>query len=134
MTLVLIRKELLARSPETLPTMLNYNTHAGKGSRFNTPPTFGIYFIGLVTKWIEAQGALAAMAETNAAKAKVLYDAIDGIDLYQGTVQPESRSHMNVTFKLTDESPPRPRPAGCTASRATAAWAGSGPRSTTPCR
>ena len=103
-TLVIMRKSLLERSPKSLPTMLNYNTHVEKGSRFNTPPTFGIYFIGLVTQWIEAQGGLAAMDERNQAKAQQLYDAIDGIDLYQGTVQPESRSLMNVTFKLTDAS------------------------------
>lgn len=103
-TLVLMRKPLLERSTKSLPTMLNYKTHADKGSLYNTPPTFGIYIIGLVTKWIEAGGGLSAMAARNEAKAAKLYEAIDGVELYEGTVQPESRSHMNVTFRLTDAS------------------------------
>jgi phosphoserine aminotransferase len=104
LTLVLMRKSLLERSDSGLPTMLNYNTHVEKGSMFNTPPTFGIYVVGLVAKWIEAQGGLESMAARNQAKAKTLYDAIDGLDLYRGAAQVDSRSLMNVTFRLTDEA------------------------------
>jgi phosphoserine aminotransferase len=102
-TLVLIRKELLARSSDSLPTMIDYRTHATKGSRFNTPPTFPIYVLGLVAKWLEGQGGLAGMAERNERKAAKLYAAIDELDLYTGAVQTESRSLMNVTYKLTRE-------------------------------
>jgi phosphoserine aminotransferase len=102
-TLVLIRKALLERSPASLPTMLNYNTHAAKGSRFNTPPVFPIYVVGLVAKWLEDRGGLAAVEEVNARKAAKLYAAIDGLDLYSGAVEEDSRSLMNVTFRLTKE-------------------------------
>lgn len=102
-TLVLIRDELLERSPESLPTMINYNTHAQKGSCFNTPPVFPIYVVGLVAKWVEQQGGLAAMAGRNEAKAGKLYAMIDGNDLYRGHAQEGSRSLMNVTFRLTRE-------------------------------
>lgn len=103
-TLVLIRKALLERSPKSLPTMYNYNTHAAKDSRYNTPPVFPIYVVGLVAKWLERQGGLKAMAEINARKAKKLYDAIDGMDLYRGAVKTCCRSQMNVTFRLTNEA------------------------------
>ena len=101
-TLVLIRKELLERSPKTLPTMLNYQTHAKKDSAYNTPPTFPIYMVGLVAKWIEAQGGLAAMERRNAAQAEKLYACIDAHDLYLGHAQPADRSHMNVVFNLAE--------------------------------
>jgi phosphoserine aminotransferase len=99
--LVLIRKELLKRSSDSLPTMLDYRTHATKGSRFNTPPTFPIYVVGLVTKWLEEQGGLTGMAERNQRKAAKLYAAIDDLGLYAGAVQEDSRSLMNVTFRLS---------------------------------
>ncbi len=103
LTLVLMRKELLKRSPDSLPTMLDYNTHAENDSRFNTPPTFAIYVLYLVAQWLEKQGGLTAMAEKNEAKAKKLYEAIDGHDLYRGHAQQDSRSLMNVTWRLADE-------------------------------
>ncbi len=71
-------------------------------SLYNTPPTLGIYLVGEVFKWIQAQGGLAAMAEHNAAKAKLLYDYIDASDFFRGTVQPDSRSLMNVCFRAPD--------------------------------
>lgn len=103
-TLVLIRNELLERGPASLPTMLNYRTHAEKESCYNTPPVFAIYICGLVAKWLQKQGGLTAMEAKNKAKAGRLYAAIDELDLYRGTVQPESRSLMNVTFRLTTEA------------------------------
>lgn len=102
-TLVLIRKGLLERSPSSLPTMLNYNTHVEKDSCFNTPPVFPIYVVGLVAKWLEDQGGLAAMAERNARKAGKLYAAIDELDLYAGATETDSRSLMNVTFRLAKD-------------------------------
>ena len=97
-TLVVIRKDLLARGGNEVPTMLSYKTHADKNSLFNTPPTWGIYLLGLNAQWLLDQGGLPAMAELNATKAKLLYDAIDASDFYSGTAQKEDRSWMNVTF------------------------------------
>ena len=97
--LVIIRKDLVEAGPKTLPTMLQYRTFAAERSLYNTPPTFGIFAMGEVFKWIQGQGGLAAMAEQNAAKAALLYDYIDGSDFFRGTVQPDSRSLMNVCFR-----------------------------------
>jgi phosphoserine aminotransferase len=102
-TLVIIRDDLLARSPTTLPTMLNYAVHAENGSMYNTPPCFGIYLMGLVAKWALASGGLAAIAETNERKAAALYAEIDRTGFYRGTASVESRSRMNVTFRLRSE-------------------------------
>jgi phosphoserine aminotransferase len=103
-TLLILRDDLLARSPATLPTMLNYNTHAKENSLYNTPPSFAIYLVGLVAKWLLAEGGLAAMATRNEEKAKLLYDAIDGSGgFYKGHAAADSRSRMNVTFRLPSE-------------------------------
>lgn len=103
-TLVLVRKDYLESAKDDLPTMLSYKTHAAKGSRYNTPPVFPIYMVGLVAKWIEEQGGVAALGERNKRKADALYAAIDGSDLYQGCAEVGSRSQMNVTFRLADTS------------------------------
>ncbi len=103
-TLVIARKDFLERGSRELPTMLQYRTHVGEHSMFNTPPTFGIYVIGEVTAWIAEQGGLAPMAELNQAKAKVLYDFLDGSAFYRGTARADSRSLMNVTFRCRDEA------------------------------
>ncbi len=99
-TVVIIREDLLDRAPETLPTMLRYKTHADKGSMFNTPPCFAIYCVGLVCKWVKANGGVEAMAKMDAEKAAILYDMIDSTDFYKGHAQQDSRSLMNVTFNL----------------------------------
>ncbi len=101
--LVIIRKALVEAGPKTLPTMLQYRTFAADRSMYNTPPTFGIYIMGEVFKWIQSQGGLGAMAERNAEKAALLYDYIDGSDFFRGTVQPDSRSLMNVCFRAPTE-------------------------------
>ena len=102
-TLVIIRKDLLERSPSSLPTMLNYKTHAENQSLFNTPPVFGIYVLRLVLKWLRGNGGLEAMAEQNARKAGLLYSEIDRSGFYRGHARPDSRSWMNVTFRLPNE-------------------------------
>jgi phosphoserine aminotransferase len=100
-TLVIIRKDLLARSADTLPTMLNYKTHTENDSMFNTPNTFGIYIIDLVAQYLLENGGLDAMYETNKKKAALLYDLFDGSDgFYKAHALPGSRSLMNVTFNL----------------------------------
>jgi phosphoserine aminotransferase len=102
-TLVIVRDDLLARSSKSLHTMLNYAVHAENGSMYNTPPCFGIYLMGLVMQWALAQGGLAAVAAVNARKAAALYAEIDRTGFYRGTAQPDSRSRMNVTFRLPSE-------------------------------
>jgi phosphoserine aminotransferase len=104
-TMVIIRDDLLARSPKGLPTMLDYNTQAKEKSLYNTPPVFGIYILGLVAKWMKAQGGLAAIGRANAEKAKLVYDAIDASGgFYRGHAAPDSRSKMNITFRLPSEA------------------------------
>ena len=102
-TVVIIREDLLARSPASLPVMLNYAVHAENGSMYNTPPVFAIYMLGLVTRWLIGQGGLAAIAATNERKAGKLYEEIDRTGFYRGTAQKDSRSLMNVTFRLPSE-------------------------------
>jgi len=99
-TVVIIREDLLDRSPENLPTMFKYKTHADNGSMFNTPPCFSIYVVGLVLKWLKKIGGVAAMEKINQKKAAILYAAIDGSNFYRGHAQPGSRSNMNITFNL----------------------------------
>jgi phosphoserine aminotransferase len=101
--LVIIRDDLVEAGSKTLPTMLQYRTHAAEGSLYNTPPTFGVYVMGEVFKWIKSQGGLVAMAEHNEAKAGLLYDFLDSSELFKGTAQPDSRSLMNVCFRTPSE-------------------------------
>ena len=101
---IIIRKDLLERSQDSLHTMLNYKTHAGAGSLYNTPATFGIYIIGLVAKWLIKNGGLDAMYKVNKEKAGMLYKCIDESNgFYKGHALPDSRSLMNVTFRLSSE-------------------------------
>jgi phosphoserine aminotransferase len=90
-------------SPATVPTMLQYKTHAKEKSLFNTPNTFGVYLMGEVFKWIKAEGGLDAMARKNAEKARLLYDTIDSTDYWRGTADAGSRSFMNVCFRAASE-------------------------------
>lgn len=104
-TAVLLRESWLAKANKNVPTMLRYATHVKSNSLYNTPPTFGVYLLNLVLQWIEGTGGLAAMAERNARKAKTIYDAIDGSGgFYRGHALAESRSQMNVTFRLPSEA------------------------------
>jgi phosphoserine aminotransferase len=102
-TLVMIREDLLERSRSELPVMLNYKVQAENNSLYNTPNTFGIYILGLVTEWLKSLGGLPAIAHLNEQKAAMLYSEIDRTGFYRGTAQKESRSLMNVTFRLPSE-------------------------------
>ena len=102
-TLVIIREDLLARSQDTLPTMLNYKVHVDSDSLYNTPNTFGIYILGLTMKWLRSLGGLDAIGRTNQRKAGKLYAEIDRTGFYRGTAEKASRSLMNVTFRLASE-------------------------------
>ncbi len=104
-TVVIIRDDLLAKVPKTLPTMLRYDVHASKDSLYNTPPTIAIYLMGLVLEWVKGQGGLEELSAKNQHKANLIYDVIDHSGgFYQGIVANEDRSLMNITFGLaTDE-------------------------------
>ncbi|MEA3505993.1 MAG: 3-phosphoserine/phosphohydroxythreonine transaminase [Elusimicrobiota bacterium] len=102
-TLVIIRKDLIGNCPESVPTMLNYETHAKKNSMFNTPPCFPIYVVQLVLKNLLKLGGIDKMEEINNEKAGLIYDAIDAGDYYTGKSERNSRSKMNVTFRLPSE-------------------------------
>ncbi|HTI49388.1 MAG TPA: 3-phosphoserine/phosphohydroxythreonine transaminase [Planctomycetaceae bacterium] len=101
-TLVIIRNDLVERGPKELATMLQYRTYAEDHSLYNTPPTFGIYVMGLVFKWIKKQGGLAAIARANQDKAGRLYRYLDSSRLFRPTADADSRSLMNVTFVTGD--------------------------------
>jgi phosphoserine aminotransferase len=104
-TAVVLRESWLARANQNVPTMLRYATHAKTNSLYNTPPTFGVYLLNLVLQWIETDGGLAALAERNSRKARTVYEAIDRSGgFYRGHAAPESRSQMNVTFRLPTEA------------------------------
>ena len=104
LTLVVVREDLLGHALEACPSAFNYQMVADNQSMFNTPPTYGIYMAGLVFDWLKRQGGIAAMEARNSAKAKLLYEAIDGSELYFNKVNPDCRSRMNVPFYLRDES------------------------------
>jgi phosphoserine aminotransferase len=102
-TVVIVREDLLARSTDALPVMLNYKVQADNNSLYNTPNTFGVYILGLTMKWLKSIGGLAAIARVNQRKAAKLYAEIDRTGFFRGTAQPDSRSLMNVTFRLKTE-------------------------------
>lgn len=102
-TVVMVRREFLYPKDGSLPKMLDYHTHISKTSLYNTPNTFGIYVIALVCDWLKKQGGLNGIAQKNADKAKLLYDAIDGSEgFYYGHARKTSRSVMNVPFRLSN--------------------------------
>ena len=102
-TLVIIRDDLLRSIPDGLHTMLDYRTHVENKSLYNTPNTWGIYIIDLVCKWLQGKGGLEGMERENEDKAKLLYDAIDATAFYRGHADADSRSIMNITFRLPSE-------------------------------
>jgi phosphoserine aminotransferase len=102
-TVVIVREDLLARSTDALPIMLNYKVQVEHNSLYNTPNTFGVYILGLTMKWLKSNGGLGAIARINQRKAAKLYAEIDRTGFYRGTAQKDSRSLMNVTFRLATE-------------------------------
>lgn len=97
-TVVLVREDFLQRRKQNLPTLLDYGTHTAK--LFHTPPVFAVYMVEKVLRWVERKGGLSKMEEINTEKANILYERIDRNDFYAGTAKPDSRSKMNVTFRL----------------------------------
>ncbi|MCC3375489.1 3-phosphoserine/phosphohydroxythreonine transaminase [Cohnella sp. REN36] len=103
-TIAIIREDLIGKPAGAVPTMLRYATHAKADSLYNTPPTFAIYLVNRVLKWVKAQGGAAGVERVNLEKAGLLYTAIDGSDgFYRGFADKDSRSNMNVTFRLASE-------------------------------
>ncbi len=103
LALVIVRKDMVESAKQDLPTMLQYRVHAKANSCYNTPPTFGIYIMGEVFKWILKQGGLDAMAKINEEKAALLYNYLDDSAMFRGTARLDSRSRMNITFRATSE-------------------------------
>jgi phosphoserine aminotransferase len=105
LTVVIVREDLIGHADARLPSMLDYKIHADNDSMYNTPPTYGIYMAGLVFQWLKRNGGIAAMEQTNIAKAKILYDAINASNgFYNCPVNEADRSRMNVPFTLKDAS------------------------------
>ncbi len=102
-TLVIVRDDMLKRTPSTLPTMLQYGVHVENASMYNTPPVFAIYVMRLVLAWLMKRGGLEAIERKNARKADKLYAEIDRTEFYRGHARTDSRSRMNVTFRLPTE-------------------------------
>ena len=102
--LIVAKKSMLEKSPDALPTMFKYNTFLKKDSLYNTPPAFCIYMVGKTAAWIKKQGGLEEMAKRNKKKADLLYNVIDASNgFYNGHADKDSRSFMNVTFRLPTE-------------------------------
>ena len=104
LTLVAVREDLLGHALTICPSAFNYEIVAKNESMYNTPPTYSIYMAGLIFQWLKRQGGIAAMEAANVAKAKLLYQTIDGSGLYFNKVQNDCRSRMNVPFFLRNEA------------------------------
>ena len=102
-TVVIIRDDLIGKANDSVPTMMNYKTHAETGSMFNTPPTFPIYICGLVFDWIKSMGGVPGIQKINEEKAGILYDFLDESSLFSGTVRKQDRSLMNIPFVTGDD-------------------------------
>lgn len=103
-TMIVIREKMLETVNDGIPTMIDYRTHATKNSLFNTPPTLPIYIVKLVLEWIKEQGGLAAVEDTNRKKKDLLYNLLDeNSDYFKAPVRKDSRSWMNVVFRLPSE-------------------------------
>jgi phosphoserine aminotransferase len=100
-TVVIVRRDLAERCGAQVPTVLQYRTHINSKSLYHTPPTFAVYILGLMVEWIAAEGGLAAIEQKNEAKARTLYEAIEGSGgFYRCPVERDSRSKMNVVFRV----------------------------------
>ncbi len=104
LTIVIVREDLLGQAQIATPCIMNYKTAADNDSMYNTPPTYAWYLAGLVFQWLTELGGVKAIAKVNKAKAELLYQAIDGSDLYMNHIETEFRSKMNIPFWLKDES------------------------------
>jgi len=104
LTIVIVREDLIGHAPAATPSMFDYKIQADNQSMYNTPPTYALYVAGLVFQWLKRRGGLAEMEKVNIAKAKLIYDVLDGSRFYASPVAKEDRSRMNVPFTLKDAS------------------------------
>ncbi len=104
LAIAIVREDLLGRASPGTPSMLDYKVHADAQSMANTPPTYAVYIAGLVFKWLQRQGGLAAIERRNVAKANLLYEYLGDSTLYRSPVRESDRSRMNVPFTLRDAS------------------------------
>ena len=104
LTIVIIRRDLLERSPDSLPSMLSYAVQDKNQSMLNTPPTFAMYVAGLVFDWLNDLGGLPVIEKTNIEKSNLLYEKIDSTDFYVSPIRKEDRSRMNVPFRISEPS------------------------------
>lgn len=103
-TVAIVREDLLVGEPENIPTMMKYSTHVENDSLYNTPPSFSVYMVNLVLKWLKGQGGLAAIEQKNIAKTDLIYNTIDASGgFFKGVADVSSRSTMNVTFRMENE-------------------------------
>ncbi|MCM3629207.1 3-phosphoserine/phosphohydroxythreonine transaminase [Paenibacillus glycanilyticus] len=103
-TVVIVRNDLVAESPKTIPAIFRYDTHTKNNSLYNTPPSFSVYMVNLVLKWIKEKGGVAAVEQFNRDKTKLIYDKIDQSNgFYIGCAHTDSRSLMNITFRMQSE-------------------------------
>jgi phosphoserine aminotransferase len=102
LTIVIVREDLIGQPIDGTPSMLDYKVHADAQSMSNTPPTYAIYIAGLVFKWLQAQGGLAAIERRNVEKAALLYDYLADSSLFASPVRAQDRSRMNIPFTLRD--------------------------------
>jgi phosphoserine aminotransferase len=98
LTVVIVRDDLIGKARDITPTMFNYQIHAENGSMYNTPPTYGIYILGLVLDWVKENGGLEGMKAHNEKKAALLYDFLDNSKMFKATVAGADRSLMNIPF------------------------------------
>lgn len=98
--LVVVNKRILGKVNRQLPTMMDYRVHIENGSMLNTPPVFAVYVCMLTLRWLKNQGGVKAIEKINDQKASLLYNAIDSLPVFKGTVVPEDRSKMNVCFVM----------------------------------
>ncbi|MCK9478405.1 MAG: 3-phosphoserine/phosphohydroxythreonine transaminase [Firmicutes bacterium] len=103
-TIVIVREDLLGNALDITPTMFKYDIHAKNDSLYNTPPTYSIYMVGLVLKWLKDLGGIAAMQQINEKKAKLLYDYLDSSKMFSGTVEKQDRSVMNIPFVANSDA------------------------------
>jgi phosphoserine aminotransferase len=101
-TFVIVREDILGKVTRHIPTMLDYRTHIGEGSMFNTPPVFSIFVMNETLKWVKNLGGLKAMQKHNEEKAAILYNEIDRNSMFVGTAAKEDRSLMNICFVMAE--------------------------------
>lgn len=103
-TVVIIREDLIAGANKSIPAIFRYETHAKNNSLYNTPPSFSVYMVGLVLEWIKSKGGVTQIEQYNRDKTKLIYDTIDQSGgFYLGVAHPDSRSIMNITFRIHSE-------------------------------